>query len=145
MSGTGPRKIQSRGTAPAIFVIGYPHGRGADTLPSTVPSPDVTTHAGLRDRALIGLMVYSFARIGAALGMTVEDLFTQNRRLWVRLREKGGKRHAMPCHHNLEEYLTGCLDGAGLRDDPKGPLFRTIDRGTGKLTRTVLPQATPMR
>ena len=97
--------------------------------------------AGLRDRALIGLMVYSFARIGAALGMKVEDVFTQNRRLWVRLREKGGKRHAMPCHHNLEEYLTAYLDGAGLRDDPKGPLFRTIGRGTGKLTRTALPQA----
>jgi integrase len=53
----------------------------------------------------------------------------------VRLREKGGKRHAMPCHHNLEEYLTAYLDGAGLRGDPKGPLFPTIGRGTGKLTR----------
>src|SRR6516225_2714449 len=104
-------------------------------------SIDVTTHAGLRDRALIGLMVYSFARIGAALGMAVEDVYTQNRRLWVRLREKGGKRHAMPGHHNLEEYLTAYLDDAGLRGDPKGPLFRTIGRGTGKLTRTVLPQA----
>jgi integrase len=76
------------------------------------------------DRALIGLMVYSFARIGAALGMTVEDVYTQNRRVWVRLRKKGGKRHAMPCHHNLEEYLVAYLDGAGLRNDPKGPLFR---------------------
>jgi integrase/recombinase XerC len=57
---------------------------------------DVSTHAGLRDRALIALMVFSFARIGAAL-----------RRLWVRLREKGGKRHEMPCHHNLETYLHG--------------------------------------
>jgi integrase len=104
-------------------------------------SIDTSTPAGLRDRALIGLMVYSFARIGAALGMTVEDVYTQNRRLWVRLREKGGKRHAMPCHHNLDEYLVAYLDGAGLRDDPKGPLFRTIGRGTGKLTRTVLPQA----
>jgi hypothetical protein len=104
-------------------------------------SIDVSTHAGLRDRALIGLMVYSLARIRAALGMAVEDVYTQNRRLWVRLREKGGKRHAMPCHHNLDEYLTAYLDGAGLRDDPKGPLFRTIGRGTGKLTRTVLPQA----
>jgi integrase len=119
MSGTGPRKIQSRGTAPAILVIGYPHGRGADTLPSTVPSPDVTTHAGLRDRALIGLMVYSFARIGAAFGTVVEDVYTQDRRLWVRLREKGGKRHAMPCHHNLEEYLTAYLDGAELRGGSK--------------------------
>jgi integrase len=102
---------------------------------------DVSTHDGLRDRALIGLMVYSFARVGAALGMTVEDVFTQNRRLWVRLREKGGKRHAMPGHHNLDEYLVAYLDGAGLRSDPKGPLFRTIGRGTDRLTRTVLPQA----
>ncbi len=86
-------------------------------------------------------MVYSFARIGAALGMMVEDVFTQNRLLWVRLREKGGKRHAMPCYHNLEEYLIGYLDGAELRGDLKGPLFRTIGRGTGTLTRTVLPQA----
>jgi integrase len=101
-------------------------------------SVDVSTHAGLRHRTLIGLMVYSFARIGAALGMTVEDVFTQNRRLGVRLREKDGKQHAMPCHH-LEEYLTAYLDGTGLRDDSKGPLFRTIGRGTNKLTRTALP------
>jgi integrase len=50
----------------------------------------------LRDRALIGLMVYSFARIGAALGMAVEDVYTQNRRLWVRVREKAGTRNAVP-------------------------------------------------
>jgi integrase len=50
---------------------------------------------------VIGLRVYSFARIGAALGMAVEDVYTQNRRLWVRLREKGGKRHAMPCHNRV--------------------------------------------
>jgi integrase len=104
-------------------------------------SIDTLTVVGLRDRALIGLMVYSLARIGAALGMTVEDVYTQNRRLWVRLREKGGKRHAMPCDHNLEEDLIAYLDGADLRGDPKGPLFRTIGRGIGKLTRTVLPQA----
>jgi site-specific recombinase XerD len=104
-------------------------------------SIDTATPAGLRDRALIALMVYSFARVGAALGMKVEDVFTQNRRLWVRLREKGGKAHAMPCHHNLEEYLIAYLDGCGLRDDPKGPLFRTIPNRGGQLTTTPLPQA----
>ena len=103
-------------------------------------SIDISAHAGLRDRALIGLMVYSFARIGAALGMAVEDVYMQNRRLWVRLREKGGKQHSMPCHHKLEEYLAAYLEGAGLRGDPKGPLFRTIGRGTRQLTQTVLPQ-----
>ena len=97
-------------------------------------SIDVTTPAGLRDRALIALMVYSFARVGAALGMRVEDVYMQSRRLWVRLREKGGKAHAMPCHHNLETYLHAYLDGTGIAGDPKGPLFRTIGRGTGQLT-----------
>jgi integrase len=119
-----------------------PRSRPSSSPPESArQSASSCTDAGLRYRALIGLMVYSFARIGAALSMAVEDVFTQNRRLWVRLREKGGKRHSMPCHHNLEEYLTGYLDGAGLRGDPKGPLFRTIGRGTSRLTRTVLPQA----
>jgi hypothetical protein len=39
-------------------------------------SIDTRTPAGLRDRALMALMVYSFARIGAALGMKVEDAYT---------------------------------------------------------------------
>ena len=102
---------------------------------------DVTTPIGLRDRALIACMVFSFARIGAVVGMKAEDVFTQNRRLWVRLREKGGKAHAMPCHHTLEEYLTAYIEQPAIQEDGKGPLFRTIGRGTGQLTRTPLPQA----
>jgi site-specific recombinase XerD len=136
-------------TNPAGSVRGPSHspkiGRTAVLAPdearALIDSIDITTPAGLRDRALIGLMVFSFARIGAALGMKVEDVFTQNRRLWVRLREKGGKPHAMPCHHNLETYLSAYIEGAGLAGDPKGPLFRTIGRGTALLTRTPLPQA----
>jgi integrase/recombinase XerC len=104
----GPRHVVTSGQTP---VLDPAEAR------ALLDSIDASTVVGLRDRALIGLMVYSFARIGAALGMTVEDVFTQSRRLWVRLREKGGKRHAMPCHHNLEEYLTAYLDGAGMRDD----------------------------
>ena len=103
-------------------------------------SIDISTPVGLRDRALIALMVYSFARVGAALGMKVEDVYTQSRRLWLRLHEKGGKAHKMPCHHNLEEYLTAYIDGCGLRDDPKGPLFRTIPNRGGQLTRTAMTQ-----
>src|SRR3546814_5820380 len=103
-------------------------------------SIDVTTHVGLRDRALIGLLVYSFARIGAALAMRVEDVFMQNRRLWVRLHEKGGKRHEMTCHHNLEDYLTAYIDGCELREDRKGPLFRTIASSTKRLIHNNLPQ-----
>lgn len=73
--------------------------------------------------------------------MKVEDVFTQKGRLWVRLWEKGGKQHKMPCRHNLEAYLHAYIEGAGLADDLKGPLLRTIGRGTAKLTRTLRPQA----
>ena len=86
-------------------------------------------------------MVYSFARIGAAIGMSVEDVYSQNRRLWVRLHEKGGKQHAMPCHHNLEAYLHEYIDGAGLASEPKALLFQTYSRATGQLTGNPLPQA----
>jgi len=128
----GPRHVVRTGKTPVL--------EPAEAR-ALLDSIDASTPAGLRDRALIALMVYSFARIGAALGMKVEDVFTQNRRLWVRLHEKGGKDHAMPCHHNLEQTLTAYLDGAGFAADLKGPLFRTIGRGTGELTRTSLPQA----
>ena len=128
----GPAHSVRRGRTPVL------DPREARAL---IDAIDVSTPIGLRDRALIGLMVYSFARVGAALAMRIEDVFVQNRRLWVRLHEKGGKRHDMPCHHNLEEYLTAYLDGCGLRDDRKGPLFRTIGRGTRQLTTTPLPQA----
>ena len=68
-------------------------------------SIDVASLPGLRDRALIGLMVYTFARVGAATSMKVEDFFVQGRRGWVRLHEKGGKEHEMPTHHNLDRHL----------------------------------------
>jgi site-specific recombinase XerD len=127
----GPSHVVKAGKTPVL---------APEEARALIDSIEITTPAGLRDRALIGLMVFSFARIGAALAMKVEDVFTQNRRLWVRLREKGGKAHAMPCHHNLETYLAAYIEGAGIADDPKGPLFRTIGRGTGLLTRTPLPQ-----
>src|SRR3984893_9959437 len=117
----GPRHVVTSGQTP---VLDPAEAR------ALLDSIDTSTVVGLRDRALIGRMVSSFALCGAALGMTGEDVFTQNRRLWGRLREKGGKRPAMPCHHNLEEYLIAYLDGGGLRGDPKGPLFRTIRRRT---------------
>jgi site-specific recombinase XerD len=128
----GPAHIVRQGKTPVLE---------PEEARALLDSIDTTTHAGLRDRALITLMVYSFARIGAALAMKVEDVFTQNRRLWVRLHEKGGKAHAMPCHHSLERYLTAYLEQTGIMADDKGPLFRTIGRGTATLTTTPLPQA----
>ena len=128
----GPRHSALKGKTPVL---------DAAEARQLLDSIDVLTQVGLRDRALLALMVFSFARVGAALAMKVEDVYVQNRRLWVRLREKGGKRHEMPCHHTLEEYLYAYLAGTGIDGDAKGPLFRTIGRGTKQLTRTSLPQA----
>ena len=59
-------------------------------------------------------MVYTFARVGAALKMRLEDVYVQGRRR-MRLHEKGGKEHEMPCHHNLDDYLHAYIDGAAAR------------------------------
>ena len=128
----GPRHIVRRGQTPVL---------DPQEARQLIDAIDATTVIGLRDRALIGLMVYSFARIGAAIGMRVEDVYTQNRRLWVRLHEKGGKQHAMPCHHNLETYLHAYIEGAGLANDPKALLFQSYGRSTGQLAGKPLPQA----
>ena len=50
-------------------------------------------------------MVFSFARVGAVVGMGVEDYYQNGKRCWFRLHEKGGKFHEVPAHHNAEAYL----------------------------------------
>ena len=120
----GPKYSMKKGKTPVLT---------AEEARLLLDAIDIKTVEGLRDRALIGLMVYTFARIGAAIAMTVEDVYIQGRRTWVRLHEKGGKLHAMPCHHNLDEYLHAYLKAAQLTDD-KTPLFRTMRGRTGVLS-----------
>jgi integrase/recombinase XerD len=101
---------------------------------------------GLRDRALIGVMAYTFARVSAALSMRVEDYYVQGRRGWVRLHEKGGKEIALPCHHNLDRYLEEYIAAAGIAGEPKGFLFRTMRSRAGhELTANALWQADAWR
>ena len=97
-------------------------------------SIDTSTVVGLRDRALISVMTFAFARIGAAVGMRVEDYYPKGKRWWVRLHEKGGKRHEMPAHHTLEAYLDAYIQAAGIGDQGKSPLFRSAVGRTDTLT-----------
>jgi integrase/recombinase XerD len=120
----GPKHSQRRGKTPVLQ---------ADEARTLIDAIDTTSLPGLRDRALIGLMVYTFARVGAALSMKVEDFFVQGRRGWVRLHEKGGKEHEMPTHHNLDRYLEEYIAAAGIAEDRKGPLFRTSKGRGGEL------------
>jgi site-specific recombinase XerD len=89
---------------------------------------------GLRDRALIAVMTYTFARISAVVAMRVESYYPIGKRWWVRLQEKGGKSHDMPAHHKLEQFLDEYLDAAGIRNQDKTPLFRSTTGRTGILT-----------
>ena len=128
----GPRHSVAKGKTPVLSAEEARH------LLDAIPTE---TLAGLRDRAFIGVLVYSFARIGAALAMRVEDYYPQEKRWWLRLHEKGGKQHEMPALHNLETYLDAYIQKAGLADDPEGPLFRTLSRGKGRpLSKTALPR-----
>jgi integrase/recombinase XerD len=132
----GPKHVVKKGKTPVLT---------ADEARILLDSIDTSTVMGLRDRALIALMAYTFARIGAVVAMRVEDYFVQGRRGWVRLYEKGGKQHEVPAHHNLDEYIEAYIKVAGLQDDTKGFLFRTIAGKTGRLTPLPLSQADTYR
>ena len=128
----GPKHTQRRGKTPVLHV---------DEARTLIDAIDTSSLPGLRDRALIGLMVYTFARVGAAMSMRVEDFYVQGRRGWVRLHEKGGKEHEMPTHHNLDRYLEEYIAAAGIADDRKGPLFRTSKGKGGELAGRAMLQS----
>ena len=94
----GPKHVVKRGKTPVLneeqarqLLASIKVVRKA-TL-SNGSEAEVPWLVGLRDRALIGVMVYSFARISAVVAMEVGDYFSNGKRWWVRLHEKGGKRH----------------------------------------------------
>lgn len=139
---------QAMPTNPAHAVRGPKHSvkKGktsvldASEMRDLIASIDTRTLIGLRDRALIALMGYTFARVSAAVGMKAEDFYVQNRRGWVRLHEKGGKVTELPCHHNLEDFLHTWIDAAGLAGEPAAPLFPTLNHGRLSEPRLALPQ-----
>jgi site-specific recombinase XerD len=115
----GPKHVVKTGKTPVLDATEW--RKLIDSIPTeTVRDP--------RDRALIATLTYSFARITAALRMKVEDLRPQGAGWRIQLHEKGGKQHAMPCHHRLAEALHAYIAVAGIAEDRKGFLFRTSPR-----------------
>ena len=101
-------------------------------------SIDIFTHVGLRDRALLGTLAYTFARIGAVVRLKVEDYYPSGKRFMLRFKEKGGKEKELPVHHKLEELLDEYLQATGLANEPGSLLFPAAVRKTGKLSRRPL-------
>ena len=119
----GPKYVVTKGATPVLTPAEM-----RSLLDRIDPGPLV----GLRDRALLSVLVYSFARVSAAVGMRRQDYFRQGLRGWLRLHEKGGRRHDVPAHHRAEQAVAAYVNVAGL-DDPKVPLFQSVDRA-GRLT-----------
>ena len=126
-------------TNPATSVRGPTHVVRTGKTPVLQPAEarqlldaiDTSTLPGLRDRALLAVMVYSVARVSAVVGMRVEDYYQQGKRWWLRLQEKGGKHHAVPVHHKAEAYLDAYLAAAGIAVEKDSPLWRSMPRAGG--------------
>jgi site-specific recombinase XerD len=112
----GPRHVVKKGKTPVLT---------AAQARELLDSIETSTLIGLRDRALIGVMVFSFARVGAVVRMDVDDYWQNGKRWWLRLHEKGGRHHEVPAHHNAEAYLDAYIAAAGIGQDFHGPLFRS--------------------
>ena len=120
----GPKHVVTKGATPVLSPS------EARKLLETI---DTDTLAGLRDRALLSVMLYSFARVSAVLGMRRQDYFGQGSRGWFRLHEKGGKRHDVPAHHRAAAALDAYVEAGGL-EEPKAALFQSMDPSGRRLT-----------
>ncbi|MGQ7848655.1 tyrosine-type recombinase/integrase [Granulosicoccus sp. 3-233] len=120
----GPKHVVKKGKTPILV---------KDEIKQLFDSIDATTSVGLRDRAMIATLFYTFGRVSAVVGLNREDVYTQRRKTWLRFREKGGKVHEAPCHHLLDEYLLDYLEHSPISGftEPKSPLFCSIARGRG--------------
>ena len=115
----GPKHVVKKGKTPVL---------SREAAKALMDSIETDQLVGLRDRALIGTLLYSFARVGAVTSMKVKDYYHVGRRSWLRLHEKGGKHHEVPAHHLVQEYLDAYLDAGALHEEKRAPLFQSVDR-----------------
>lgn len=127
----GPKHVVKKGKTPVLTT------EEARALLDSIPTGALV---GLRDRALIGVMTYTFARVNAVVELKGKDYYVQGRRGWLHLREKGGKQHDVPCHHSLERFLDEYIAAAKIGEQTELPLFRTLAGRTGALTAKALSQ-----
>ena len=113
----GPKHVVVQGSTPVL------PGAEAQKL---LDSIETDTLKGLRDLALVSVMLYSFARISATLGMDRPDYSMRGSQAWLRLHEKGGKRLAVPAHHKAAEALDEYTGAAGMGADDSAPLFQSL-------------------
>ena len=134
-SGGARREVSGCATSPPLHVAAYirAHPGSVPTVKQHLAAIDTGSLAGARDRALFSVMLYSFARVSAVLGMRRQDYFGQGSRGWLRLHEKSGKRHDVTAHHRAAAALDAYIE-AGELEEPKAALFQTLDPAGRRLT-----------
>lgn len=132
----GPKHVVHTGKTPVLF---------EEEARALFAAIDTTHVVGLRDQALIGVMLYGFARVSAALGMRVRDYESMGRRASLVLTEKGGKLHRVPAHHKVAEFLDQYLDAADIAQDREGVLFRSTRGRSRVLTEKPLQRGAALR
>jgi site-specific recombinase XerD len=120
-----PKFSRNEGKTPAL---------PTEDVQKLIDSIDLSNVVGLRDQAILGVLAYTFARIGAVVSLRVKDYFQVGKRSVLRFSEKGGKEKEIPVHHKLESIMDRYLEAASLRDQPDSPLFLAVRGKTRELT-----------
>jgi len=90
---------------------------------------------GLRDRAVLGVLAYTGARIGAVAQLRLVDYRNMGDSRALRFKEKGGKEREIPVRHDLEHWLRDYLAAADITDISRTtPFFRAAHGKQRRLT-----------
>src|SRR5437667_688061 len=99
-------------------------------------SMDTSRVVGLRDRAIVAILIYTASRAGAVAALKRGSFYHAGDQWMLHFEEKGGKSREIPVRQDLQEMIFEYLDAAGLRNARKdAPLFRTAYKKTGQLTK----------
>ncbi|HVT61626.1 MAG TPA: tyrosine-type recombinase/integrase, partial [Thermoanaerobaculia bacterium] len=132
----GPRLVIRTGKTPVL------EETEARTLLASVAGEGL---AERRDKALLAVMLYSFARVGAIVRLRVRDYENQRRRAYLALREKGGQHRRVPVHSRAAEALDAYLEAAGIGNTPQAPLFQALAGKSGELAGHALTARSALR
>src|ERR1039458_7609487 len=119
----GPRHSVSKGSTPVL---------SSEEATALLTGMDISTVVGLRDRAIIAVMTYTFARVGAVVALSVEDYYPQKKRWWLRLREKNGKVNEMPLPSQTRRISGRLHQSCRYRGLSEGAAVPRCDRQDGE-------------
>src|SRR6266699_1498423 len=126
LSGRGERYSVVEGKTPEIPI---------QEARKLLVSVEISHVVGLRDRAILAVLVYTGSRAGAVATLKLKDFYNAGQQWMFHFTEKGGKSREIPVRHDLEAIVTDYLDRSGLRGAPKDtPLFQSALKKQRKLS-----------